>query len=262
MKFRKLLPILVLAFALPARATSFTTDMSDLWWNPNESGWGVNVIQQSDILFLTFFIYASNGTSTWYVAPDTAYTGSSGGALIFSGPLYQTNGPWFGAGTFNPSTVGVRQVGTATFSSSTVNGATLSYSADGVNVNKSLTRQTWRTENLVGSYLGATVGTYSGCAVNGYAEDVGGFIVSQSGSSITMTSLSTQTGVICTYSGTYTQTGRMGVIAGTQSCSNGASGALAATEVTVSLDSLTGHAVVVNGSCTWNGRFGGLRRGS
>ena len=260
MRLRRILTVL-LVLALPARATSYTTDATDLWWNSNESGWGLNVIQQSEVLFLTFFVYASNGAPTWYVAPDTSYSGTSGVALVFSGPLYQTNGPWFGT-SFNPATVGVRQVGTATFTMLTINTASLTYSADGTGVSKSLTRQTWRTENLVGSYLGATVGTYSGCASNGYSEDAGAFVVSQNGSSISISSASSQTGVTCSYSGTYTQTGRMGVILGTESCSNGAFGQVTATEVTVSLDSLTGHVVVVNGSCVFNGRFGGLRRGS
>ena len=35
-----------MVLAAPARAT----DLSDLWWNPNESGWGVNVAQQAEVL--------------------------------------------------------------------------------------------------------------------------------------------------------------------------------------------------------------------
>lgn len=257
MRIKKSILAWLCALSMCAQATSFTTDISDMWWNSSESGWGLNIIQQSDTLFMTFFIYGSNGNAVWYVAPATTYTSG----FTFSGPLYQTTGPWFGGGFFNPSAVGVRQVGTATFVLANVNTATLSYSADGLSANKALTRQTWRTENLVGSYLGATIGTYSGCAANGYSEETGSFVVAQSGSAITISSLTSQ-GVSCTYGGTYTQTGRMGTIAGTASCSNGSSGALNAAEVTVSVDSLTGHAVIVNGGCIWNGRFGGLRRGS
>lgn len=32
--------------SLRAGATNFPTDASDLWWNTNESGWGVNAMQQ------------------------------------------------------------------------------------------------------------------------------------------------------------------------------------------------------------------------
>ena len=39
--------LLGLAAVLPARATPYSTDYSDLWWaGPAEDGWGVNVIQQ------------------------------------------------------------------------------------------------------------------------------------------------------------------------------------------------------------------------
>lgn len=28
-----------------ARATSYSTDASDIWWNPAESGWGIQLAQ-------------------------------------------------------------------------------------------------------------------------------------------------------------------------------------------------------------------------
>src|SRR5215831_3630119 len=34
-----------------------TPNFSDLWWNPAESGWGVNLQQQGNILFATWFTY-------------------------------------------------------------------------------------------------------------------------------------------------------------------------------------------------------------
>ena len=36
-----------------ARATNY----QDLWWNPAESGWGVNFTHQGDIIFATWFTY-------------------------------------------------------------------------------------------------------------------------------------------------------------------------------------------------------------
>ncbi len=52
------------AIVLPARATNY----QDLWWNPNESGWGIQIVQQSDTLFLTWFIYDGAGNPTWVVS--------------------------------------------------------------------------------------------------------------------------------------------------------------------------------------------------
>ena len=87
----------LLAFATMSQSGlaqgTMATILSDLWWNPNESGWGVTVDQQQDIMFLTFFIAGSNGSPYWVVAevgssvigrrgkrpsPRNGWTGSSG----------------------------------------------------------------------------------------------------------------------------------------------------------------------------------------
>src|SRR5438477_11100290 len=100
-----------LAAAFPAAATTSSTDFTDLWWNPSENGWGVNVIHQGDTFFATLFVYGTDGTARWFVASNL-----TGSGTIFSGTLYQTAGPYFGAGTFNPAGVGVTPVGAMTFS--------------------------------------------------------------------------------------------------------------------------------------------------
>jgi Spy/CpxP family protein refolding chaperone len=42
----KLLAILVCAAALPAAAQATpAANYTDLWWNPNESGWGITITQ-------------------------------------------------------------------------------------------------------------------------------------------------------------------------------------------------------------------------
>lgn len=59
------LSLVALAIAGAAQATTHSTDYTDLWWNSpdnSESGWGVNVVQQGDIVFATFFIYGADGT--------------------------------------------------------------------------------------------------------------------------------------------------------------------------------------------------------
>lgn len=206
------------------------------------------------------FVYSSSGAPIWYVASGASYTGQQGGSLVFSGPLYQTNGPWFG-GAFDPNAVGVRQVGSITFNFSEISAGTVSYTVDGVSVSKSITRQTWRTNLLTGNYLGAAVGTYSGCpSGNGAAEEPGVFTVTHPGSTITIQA-AYSVGYSCTYSGTYQQSGRMGTINGTVSCSNGAQGSFTAVELEGSISGMTGRAFAqLRGSCSWSGRFGGLKR--
>jgi len=256
---KRLLAACAVAMCVSAHATTFSTDFTDLWYNANESGWGANVVQQDNVLFMTFFVYGTNGASTWYVAPATVNSAPSG--FTFTGPLYQTNGPWFG-GAFNPNAVTVRQVGTATFTGNAVDAATLVYSVDGVSVTKSLSRQTWRADDLTGSYLGATVGTYSGCANNGYVEDPAIFTVTHTGTTIKIVAQSLINGAICTYTGSYTQAGRMGSSSGSLSCPTG-SGSYTANEIETTITALNGRAgASFGGGCQWNGRFGGLFRGS
>jgi hypothetical protein len=115
-----------------AAKTSFSTDSSDLWWNPNESGWGMQLVQQAEFIFATLFIYGADGKPTWATAQLTPI-----GTPSWSGPVYVTSGPWFG-GTFNPASVTVRQAGSMTFTASSVTAGTVTYSIDGVTVTKQI----------------------------------------------------------------------------------------------------------------------------
>ncbi len=38
-------------------ATSFSNDQSDLWWNANENGWGIQFVQRGSTIFATMFVY-------------------------------------------------------------------------------------------------------------------------------------------------------------------------------------------------------------
>jgi hypothetical protein len=245
--------------ASSASATTSGTDVSDLWWNQEESGWGVNLIHQGDILFATFFIYSDTGAPLWLHGSAIAYTGIQGGSAVYSGPIYQTSGPWFG-GSFDPAGVGIRQVGTATFRFENVSSGTVIYMVDGVPVFKQISRQTWRTNNLAGTYIGAAIGTYTGCLVPGYNEDPGTVTVTQTPSALT---IAFQGNGACTYTGPYTQSGRMGSVSGTFSCGNGFSGQFFGSEIEGGISAFTARATLQGEpGCTWTGRIGGLRRGS
>lgn len=248
------------AISLPFAATAApTTDFSDLWFIPAESGWGANVIQQDDILFVTLFVYGPNGQPTWYVASSTTRTGSGS---TFSGPLYRATGPYFGAGSWPANSVQVTQVGTLTFSAPQTSAATLTYSVDGVTVTKSIVRQTWDMENIAGTYLGATAGTWSGCGGgrDGYQESVANFLVSQDGIAIQMRE--DGAGYTCNYSGTYSQAGRLGAIQGGGLCGDGINQTLAASEVqTTPLSMAMRLTVSQTNGCRFTGRMSAVRRG-
>ena len=110
-------------------------DYTDLWWNPNESGWGLAVAQQGSVMFLAWYVYDTKGKPVWYIASSCGVSGAG-----CTGPLYQTSGPPFGA-TFDPSRVKVTPAGTVTLTFSDPNTGVLSYTAGGVTATKSITRQ-------------------------------------------------------------------------------------------------------------------------
>jgi hypothetical protein len=70
---------------------------TDIWFNPAESGWGVNFAQSDDFIFATFFIYGTSGAPVWYTAHLRRDINE-----VFSGPVYATTGTWFGAPVFPP----------------------------------------------------------------------------------------------------------------------------------------------------------------
>jgi hypothetical protein len=74
---------------LLGQATPATTDWSDIWLDSAEPGWGVTIYQQSDLLFVTFFLYDVGGLPHWYFASGVPFTGLTGGTQNFSGPLYE-----------------------------------------------------------------------------------------------------------------------------------------------------------------------------
>jgi hypothetical protein len=125
-----------------------TPNYQDLWWRSpagSESGWGVNITHQGDILFATWFTYAADGKGMWLVMSNGAKTGPS----TYSGQLFRTSGPAFNANPWNPSGVTVNPVGTATFTFTDANNGTFSYTVDNVSQSKPITRQVYSTPATV-----------------------------------------------------------------------------------------------------------------
>jgi lysyl endopeptidase len=116
---------------------SFAANFQDLWFNPNEPGWGVNIAHQGNVFFATLFTYDTSGNGMWLVMPNGQRT--SVGA--YSGQLFRTRGPAFNASPWvlppNPNEL----VGHMTFDFTDGNTGTLTYTVDGTSVTKSIQRQ-------------------------------------------------------------------------------------------------------------------------
>lgn len=263
---RLCLAFIATLFSTLASAVTVTTDYSDMWWIPSESGWGANMIQQGDVIFVTLFVYSSNNQPTWFVAPNTIYGGATNsGAQHFTGPLYSVTGPYYGASSFNPNQVGVTQVGTVTFDATTSTTGTLTYSVNNVNVVKNVQRQTWRTDSFAGQYRGATIGAYTNC--NGATvpfpiDNPNTLTVTQVATSITISEFGTQNGTSysCKYSGILTQNGKMGTIVGTEICADGSpTQDFTASNVQVDQNGLSMTLTTDFSTCHFSGRMGGMR---
>lgn len=249
--------------ALPAHAVGRFTDFSDLWWNPGESGWGVNVTHQNELLFLTFFVYGPNRNPVWYSASEVRFagTGQTDNALVFTGDLFETHGPWL-ADFFNPATVTIRKVGIVQIRFSSVNTASILYSVDGQTVIKPLTRFTMRVNEFAPTYVGTLIGTYSNCPAagsNGYREEAGlTMVVTQTATRVTI--VSTGVSRTCTAEGVYTQSGRMGSMSGPYRCTDGTQGEFEAFEVEVNPQAFSARFSTRTDRCNFTGRIGGVRR--
>lgn len=111
------------------------TNYQDLWWNPQESGWGVNLTHQGSTIFATLFTYDSAGNDLWLVASSLSKQGDGS----FAGALYSTTGPAFNAAPWG--TVKATEMGSMALRFTNGESATLSYTYNGVAVTKLIQRQ-------------------------------------------------------------------------------------------------------------------------
>jgi hypothetical protein len=114
---------------------------SDIWWNPAESGWGLTIVQgPTNVLFAVWFVYDASGKPTWYTLETGQATSAGLVTTTFTGPIYKTNGPYFG-GPFDPAQVGITRVGTGTLSFRHSDSGTFGSTIDGVTNSKAIVRQ-------------------------------------------------------------------------------------------------------------------------
>lgn len=118
-----------------AGSRSGVFNYQDLWWNPAESGWGLNMVQQGTTIFATLFTYSMAGRDMWLVAPSVTRQPDAS----WTGPLYSTTGPAFDTTPWTP--IGFTEVGSMTFHFSAGDRATMSYTVNGVRVDKEIQRE-------------------------------------------------------------------------------------------------------------------------
>lgn len=250
-----LFAIATAASSLPAAATT-STNYSDLWVTQGEAGWGLNISQQADILFGTFFVYGDGNQPTWYSGTFTYQATFANGVAQYGGNLYQTTGPSIDM-PFNPALVGYQQVGLATLEFVDDAHALLRYNVNSIIVVKQITRLTFASQILVGTYIGGTTDITFDCKDparnNLVTADPGQFMISEEGGDLILRLPS------CTYTGQYTQQGQIGRVDGIYECTNHAIGAIVFTAMQVEKGGIVGNYTGRDNSCSFRGNIGGVR---
>ena len=127
-----------------------------VWWNAAESGWGVSVSHQGDVLFAVWYTYDRDGSPMWLVMPNAALLNMSDNDMegmmemsmmgmarnppTYTGMLYRTSGPAFSSATFNPNAVGVTAVGMGTLLFKGIDRGVFAYSVGDFSGAREITR--------------------------------------------------------------------------------------------------------------------------
>jgi hypothetical protein len=116
-----------------------TPNYQDLWWQASgaESGWGLNVTHQGDVLFATWFTYDANGKGMWLVASNLAKVSGT----TYSGTLYRTSGPAFDSPQWDPAAVKATPVGSLTLAFGDASHGSLSATVNGASITKAIARE-------------------------------------------------------------------------------------------------------------------------
>jgi hypothetical protein len=116
-------------------------DYTGLWWNPQESGWGLSIHQSAPgTLFGALFVYDAQNRAQWFTIQPGGWTSST----RWEGPLYRTTGPYFAGPNYDPSLVRLQAAGSAVLEFDTAPAGTIkarfTYTVDGVTSVKTITR--------------------------------------------------------------------------------------------------------------------------
>ena len=113
-------------------------DVTDLWFDPSESGWGMNLTQHpSGNVFGVWYTYAADSGPLWLVMTGGSWVTSR----TFTGALYRTSGPGYNQPTFDPARVKLNPVGSITLNFSDANTGSFTWVVDGVQGTKAIIRQ-------------------------------------------------------------------------------------------------------------------------
>lgn len=111
--------------------------VGDMWWGGiGENGWGINISQQSRVLFPVWYTYNAQGNATWFGVPGGTWNGN-----VFTGDIYSsTSSAWLGV-QYVAASFTVTKVGVMTLTFIDQSNAIMTYTVNGVTQTKVISRQ-------------------------------------------------------------------------------------------------------------------------
>jgi hypothetical protein len=192
-------------------ALAATANYQDWWWNDQQSGHGLNIGQQNDVLFVSWFTYDEAGAGMWLTMTATL------DGTRATGDWIRTTGPALGT-PFDPTRVVRTVVGTGTLTFGSLHDATLDWTVNGKSGSVTLTRMSWASRTPAGAHAGRIYQSVSGC--NGPTLNLPvRSTYTINGSTITIFDDFRETGTkVCTMTGTLVPSGSYFFVAGRYAC--------------------------------------------
>lgn len=206
--------LVVLALGMPARVQALTANYADWWWNDQQSGHGLNIGQQNDVLFVSWFTYDETGGGMWLTMSATL------AGTRATGDWVRTTGPALGT-PFDPAKVTRTVVGTGTLTFGSLHDATLDWTVNGKSGSVTLTRMTWATRLPNAAQAGRIYLNVAGCAGGTSLNVPISSTYTTSGSTLTVVDDYRPTGTkVCTMTGTLVPSGSYLFVSGTYACTD------------------------------------------
>ena len=117
-------------------ATAVANSYQGLWWNSNESGWGMSITQHGNMIFAALYTYDDAGLPTWYVLPNCPLTTTN-----CTGDIYKVTGGTSPAVAWNGAAKNVTKVGAGTLAFTNTGTGTFNFNINNIAGSKAITQQ-------------------------------------------------------------------------------------------------------------------------
>lgn len=122
-------------FGVDNPAAAGFINYSFTYWNPTQPGWGLNLQHQGDLVYGTWYTYATDGQVMFLTMETRPQPDGS-----FGGPVFRVSGIPFSQINNAPAVTTVTQIGTATLRFDGSGGVTFNYTVNGVSQSRQLER--------------------------------------------------------------------------------------------------------------------------